>query len=227
MNSLPAPTRAPDVVPGDIPGLLIYTVPVTFTAEGIDGERVECMGVVLDAPDPNTTWRVANLTDGVPADLYGDETRDMRLDWFSPLAIYAALHWLADRGHLCLWMLPATHGGRVEAWDELSAWEVSAIVVARSVRRVAAGMGPVISLRDPWCCWDNGVWMRCVGAHKPGYERTFMGVREDNEGRPGWWYGQERGPETGDAGMLAADLAALAAGCALLVPGGLLLPPAP
>lgn len=139
------PVRTPDVV-RDVPGLLTYGMPVTFTAEGLDGERIECTGVVLDTPEPNTTWRVANLTDGVPADLYGDETRDMCPDWSSPLAIYAALHWLADRGHICTWMLPATHGGKVTAHDGLTAWEVSAILVARSVVRVARGDRPVDDL---------------------------------------------------------------------------------
>lgn len=239
------PVRTPDVV-RDVPGLLTYGMPVTFTAEGLDGERIECTGVVLDTPEPNTTWRVANLTDGVPADLYGDETRDMCPDWSSPLAIYAALHWLADRGRARLWMLPSTHGGRVEAWDGLSAWEVSAIVVSASVLRVAMGLGPVRDMLGPSVAWTASKTLRSgrrIELGHGGYARksvATMTVTHTDDRR--WFYGggnvvSQSGERDWNAYPSAdgwttweahardvTDRAALADGCALLAPSGILLP---
>lgn len=187
--------RAPVEIRGDMPGLLVRGV----------------------------LWRVANMTEDVPADLYGDDCRDIRLDWTSPLAPYAALHWLADRGHPCLWMLPTTHGGRVEAWDGLTAWEVSAILVSVSVGRVARGKSPVNDLFvDPWR--DNG---RCFERKSRHRESTLLVAYTGQRlwSGFGWdFFGEYKpsGPETGDPGKLAADRAALADGAALCVDGGIL-----
>lgn len=194
-------TRTPDVVTGDVPGLPVRGMPV-FNRHGQRAVIVEA-----EPPDPA---RLPELT-------------SIRIDWSDRAAILLSLAWLADRGHLCDWMKPATHGGHVEPWDGLTAWEVSAILVARSVRRVAAGKGPIAAAYGPFIpCPDIEA---CMGSRDdirgPGFSRMHVWRR----GCPGWMVGTfSRGPETGDAGKLAADRAALADGCALLVPGGLLLP---
>lgn len=132
------PVRVPDVVRGDVPGLLPNT-PTKSACRKCGGTNIRrtcsyCGDSTYDH----------ECNDGC-RDCGGSEMKI--IDWSSPLAIYAALHWLADRGHACLWMLPVSHGGRIEAWDGLTAWKVSAILVARSVSRVAAGLGPIKALR--------------------------------------------------------------------------------
>ena len=177
------------------------------------------------------------------------DPRDLMLDWhlpYDPMSVYRCLHWLADRGHLCGWMLPATHGGRVEAWDGLTAWEVSAILVSVSVGMVAAGKDPVPSVLYPWRhdpnpgdayeSWGWTAWMRDSVGNR-GATRTYVPTRPKPDRWNGarWLYYRDRyggvrptqhGPETGDAGKLAADTAALSDGCCLQVPGGILTPSA-
>lgn len=223
------PVRAAAIVRGDVPGLLRRGMPVTFIGEGLDGEPVECVGVVLDDAEPNTTWRVANLTDGVPADLYGDETRAMQPLWTDPAAVHLSLHWLAEKGHPMLWTLPTTHGGRVEAWDGLTAWEVAAVLVSVSVGRVARGAGPIVDVALSWETAHGGKYQYSwKGWHRKrmsGHDAIV--VRDETFGVPSiapGWSGFARGPETGDAGKLAADRAAVADGCCLQVPGGLVVP---
>lgn len=235
------PVRTPAIVRGDVPGLLRRGMPVTFIAEGLDGEPIECVGVVLDDAEPNTTWRVANLTDGVPADLYGDETRDMQPLWTDPATLYLSLHWLADRGHLCGWMLPTTHGGRVEAWDGLTAWEVSAILVSHEVALRAAGRPGVKHLLAdyrPETLMGLSERAEYLSRWAIGGVRRIGPPRVVTVGPDGWHYDRavltrgadvqtcdyDKGPETGDAGKLAADTAALMDGCCLQVPGGLVVP---
>lgn len=211
------PVRAAAIVRGDVPGLLRRGMP-TVDPHGNDGVYEWCQ----DNP-PGSYWTI---------------------DYTDPAALYLSLHWLADRGHLCGWMLPTTHGGRVEAWDGLTAWEVSAILVSVSVGRMAAGKDPVPSVLCPWRhdpnpedayeSWGWTAWMRdSVGDR--GAARTYTPTRPTPDRWNGarWLYYRDRyggvaptryGPETGDAGKLAADTAALADGCCLQVPGGLVVP---
>ena len=145
----------------------------------------------------------------------------LTIDFTDPTALYLSLHWLADRGHTgCLWMLPTTHGGRVEAWDGLTAWEVAAVLVSVSVGRVAAGMGPVVDVFRPWVNNARSSTLRDSRGNPPmevsHYVRGWRYVRTDGQ--------SVYGRETGSAGKLAADTAALADGCCLQVPGGLVAP---
>lgn len=170
------PVRAPAIVRGDVPGLLRRGMP-TVDPHGNDGVYEWCQ----DNP-PGSYWTI---------------------DYTDPAALYLSLHWLADRGHLCGWMLPATHGGRVEAWDGLTAWEVSAILVSVSVGRVAAGKPPIRALYDNVSQHPRAmgfVLRRLVGGHG---ESEMAPYASDAEAR---WS------------------AALASGCCLQVPGGLVVP---
>ena len=129
---------------GDVPGLLRRGMPVRF----LRSERAwhGPTGVVTEVFDGAVTALVTSH--GGEADGNGEvRTCGITIDYTDPAALYLSLHWLADRGHLCGWMLPTTHGGRVEAWDGLSAWEVAAVLVSVSVGRVARGMGPIVDIR--------------------------------------------------------------------------------
>lgn len=241
------PVRAPAVIRGDIPGLMRRGMPVLLGISFGDEDAVEQLpGVVssVTVDEHGDVDTVAHYDDPRigRGRYYG---ASLTVDWTNPLAIYAALHYLADRGHPgCLWMLPETHGWRVAAWDGLTAWEVSAILVSVSVGRVAAGKDPVPSVLCPWRhdpnpgdayeSWGWTAWMRdSVGDR--GAARTYTPTRPTPDRWNGarWLYYRDRyggvaptryGPETGDAGKLAADTAALADGCCLLVPGGLVVP---
>ena len=142
------PVRAAAIVRGDVPGLLRRGMPVI--SHGVSA-------VVLGPDDALPEHRAGSWTVS-PVDHWADwagsdfdgmarSTDDNAIDYTDPAALYLSLHWLADRGHLCGWMLPTTHGGRVEAWDGLSAWEVAAVLVSVSVGRVARGMGPIVDIR--------------------------------------------------------------------------------
>lgn len=192
-------TRTPDPTRGDVPGLLLMGTPVLDE----DGSQA----VIVDGS-------------GEP----GDER--WTLDWTTPLARYSAALWLIRKGHDCFWMLPRGEGGTVEAVGDLDAATVSAILLSRSVTRVGRGLGAVRALRGAWVTWDNATTQRGVVVFALDYRKPFMC---ETSGYPatsrwGWWYGHERGPETGPLGREKADAAALADGCALVVEGGLLLP---
>jgi hypothetical protein len=91
-------------------------------------------------------------------------------------------------------------------------------VVACSVARARAGLYRVFTLRTPWVLLDNGRWVRPTDI-ADGYIAVIPGK--------GWRALDTAGPETGAAGKLAADTAALARGCALDNGDHLLLPYGP
>jgi hypothetical protein len=213
------PLRHPIAIRGDVPGLLCQgTMLRDVTVLAPDGFRVLVDEATVISPSPG--WVTVGCCYGVSA-----VERIGVLDWRQPGTLYAALHWLADRGHPCLWMLPSSHGGKVEPWDGLTAWEVSAILVSASVARVAEGGKPVGDLFAGW--FDNGGTheRRSVRYDHARHEAIILcayGGRRLWSGY-GWDILGEYHPcgvETGDAGMAAADAAALTDGVALLVPGG-------
>ena len=233
------PVRTPAIVRGDVPGLLRRGMPLRWRDEET---RFVATGDVFCDPD-DAPWAIAAPCEGIPLGTQ-DHPSNFDIDYTDPAALYLSLHWLADRGYLCGWMLPTTHGGRVEAWDGLTAWEVAAVLVSVSVGRVAAGKDPVPSMLCPWRhdpnpgdayeSWGWTAWMRdSVGDR--GAARTYTPTRPTPDRWNGarWLYYRDRyggvaptkyGPETGDAGKLAADTAALTDGCCLQVPGGLVVP---
>lgn len=188
------PVRAPDTVRGDVPGLRCRGMPVSNT----HGQRA----VIVEAVSS-------------PADRL-HELAAIRIDWSDRASIYLCLAWLADRGHVCLWMLPTTHGGKVTAHDGLTAWEVSAILVARSVVRVARGLGPVTDLVYEVAWGTAGC--------PPGISRYLLRSVIDK----GSWHHAEvgrrynKGPRIDERPDMRAK--ALTDGCALLDPSGILLP---
>lgn len=206
------PLRQPLPARGDVPGLLCRGMPV-IDADG-DGTAYAWS---QDNPSP-AYWRI---------------------DWTQPLATYAAIHWLTGRGHRCLWMLPESHGGKVEPWDGLTAWDVSAILVSASVLRVAAGRGPVKHLLADYR--DETLYGAGPEIHRTrwvvGGVRRIGPPRVISVGPHGWHYDRAvlvpgaasqindfvSGPETGAAGMTAGDGAALADGAALLMEGGVVV----
>ena len=117
------PTTTPDLVRGDVPGLLCRGMPMLWPAL-LFADAARRPYVLQDPTDP--AHRLSNI------------------DWTDRAATLLSVAWLADRGHLCGWMVPATHGGKVSAHAGLDAWTVAAILVARSVGRVARGLGPVL-----------------------------------------------------------------------------------
>jgi len=213
------PLRQPVPVRGDIPGLLCRgTLLSDVILLDVDGLPVSMDNSIVISPEPGWTTVYGGI------DEPGCE-RFRTLIWHSPIAIYAALHWLAERGHPCLWILPATHGGAVEPWDGLTAWDVSAILVSASVARVAEGGKPVGDLFAGW--FDNGDTheRRSVRYDHARHEAVILCAYEGRRLWSGYgWdiFGEYHpcGFETGDAGMAAADAAALTDGVALLVPGG-------
>lgn len=228
------PLRQPVTVRGDIPGLLCRgTLLGDVTLLDVDGLPVSMDNSIVISPEPGWTTVYGGI------DEPGCE-RFRTLIWHSQIAIYAALHWLADRGHPCLWMLPSSHGGKVEPWDGLTAWDVSAILVSASVARVAEGLRPVSSALQPWRHdpnpgdtyeeWGWTAWQR-DGFGGIGACRSYLPTREYPQrwNGAGWYYYRTRyggvaptmsGKNTGAAGMSAADGAALTDGAALLVDGG-------
>ena len=251
------PVRTPDVVRGDVPGLLCLGMPIFVLrqtpeddeAEPCDGERLRLaeQAVVTDHGN-DAGWLVAT---GRTVDTCGPNwsqlhPADVAIDWSARASIYLCLAWLADRGRARLWMLPSTHGGRVEAWDGLSAWEVSAIVVSASVLRVAMGLGPVRDMLGPSVAWTASKTLRSgrrIELGHGGYARksvATMTVTHTDDRR--WFYGggnvvSQSGERDWNAypsvdgwttweahARDVTDRAALADGCALLAPGGILLP---
>ena len=247
------PVRAAAIVRGDVPGLLRRGMPVypPDTDRPLNPDEHDS-AVVCAMPDADWLSVEPGASTWIGYARFNTWRRPrpvkphlLTVDFTDPAALYLSLHWLADRGHTgCLWMLPTTHGGRVEAWDGLTAWEVAAVLVSVSVGRVAAGKDPVPSMLCPWRhdpnpgdayeSWGWTAWMRdSVGDR--GAARTYTPTRPTPDRWNGarWLYYRDRyggvaptkyGPETGDAGKLAADTAALADGCCLLAPGGLVVP---
>jgi hypothetical protein len=183
---------------------------------------------------------IVEAVDPAPDRLH--ELAAIRIDYTDPAALYLSLHWLADRGHLCGWMLPTTHGGRVEAWDGLSAWEVAAVLVSVSVGRVARGMGPVSRVLGAYQDWDITKTTRRGtrnygrgGCKRDGLTSpTVIHISDDR-----WFYGGGHVTTAGGGRSYAehpdvasweayaralADDTALTDGCCLLVPGGLVVP---
>lgn len=221
------PVRAPDVVRGDVPGLLCRGMPLRWRDE--DTRFVATGAVFFDADDG--PWAIAAPCEGLPLGTQ-DHPSNFDVDWSGRAAIYLSLAWLADRGFSCLWMLPTTHGGRVEAWDGLTAWDVSAIVVSRSVGRVARGLGPIADVLSGWCGSGQMVGGECQVQIRCSERFPMRAVVAPDgwcltrNGKTAWTEATyvARGPETGDAGKLAADRAAIAEGCALLCDGGVCCP---
>lgn len=143
----PRTLTTPLDVRGDVPGLLVRGMPVCW-------QRPDRYGIPTLTPD------------GMPGTITGTETRGdsgapwayvtwatgdsewvpvigLVVDWSSPLAVYACLHWLSDRGHPCLWMLPTAHGGRTATSTQ------AAILVSVSVGRVVKGGKPVTRIYVP------------------------------------------------------------------------------
>lgn len=242
------PVRTPDVVRGDVPGLLCRGMPALAPIHFDDDiASTAVRGIILSVEDDGPY--------GFDTVGYYDDPRIGRgryhgamvtIDWSDRAAIYLCLAWLADRGRARLWMLPSTHGGRVEAWDGLSAWEVSAIVVSASVLRVAMGLGPVRDMLGPSVAWTASKTLRSgrrIELGHGGYARksvATMTVTHTDDRR--WFYGggnvvSQSGERDWNAYPSAdgwttweahardvTDRAALADGCALLAPGGILLP---
>ena len=113
--------------------------------------------------------------------------------------------------------------GRITPLAAAGLWWCSAL-------RVEVGLGPVQGLWGPWDLLlphdhDAG---ECEIQHRPkvlGRWSMFICPDEPMSGDRGWRVAEAaRGPETGDAGKLAADTAALSAGFALLNDGEVLLP---
>ena len=223
---------------GDVPGLLRRGMPVRF----LRSERAwhGPTGVVTEVFDGAVTALVTSH--GGEADGNGEvRTCGITIDYTDPAALYLSLHWLADRGHLCGWMLPTTHGGRVGAWDGLTAWEVSAILVSHEVALRAAGRPGIKHLladyRPETLVGRNGR-EEYLSRWAIGGVRRIGPPRVVTIGPDGWHYDRavlargadvqtcdhDKGPETGSAGKLAADTAALVDGCCLQVPGGLVVP---
>lgn len=210
------PLRVPDLVPAFLPGLLQEGLPVRFLRAGPAWHGPT--GVITKVYEGAITARVASY--GGRGEGEGEvRIVKLALSWGHSLAPYAALHWLADRGHCATWMLPTTHGGRIVAGEALSAWEVSTILVARSVLQVATGWTPVADLLLPIQADGDTQWRPSSRAPSRGLEESWHVC-----GR-GWSVRSHKGPETGDAGIAAAQAAALADNCALVVPGGILLAP--
>lgn len=160
------PVRVPAIVRGDVPGLFKRGTEATYVDSDGTSHHVLVHALCADGTIHATTPH------GPGPMLREYDPRDLMLDWhlpYDPMSVYRCLHWLADRGHPCLWMLPATHGGRVEPWDGLTAWEVSAILVSVSVGRVAAGLGPIVEIRQ-----SNDIVSR-VAYIKAGYALLVPG----------------------------------------------------
>ena len=164
------------------------------------------------------------------------------VDWTDPAALYLSIHWLADRGHLCGWMLPATHGGRVEAWDGLTAWEVSAILISSEVALRAAGRPWITGIARAYGIPTNArMSMDRIGradvywtATEADRDYFVAPCRIGHDSRatpdhPGWLYTPRLGltsygPEVGAEAVAKINECALADGCCLQVPGGLVVP---
>lgn len=131
--------RAPVVVRGDVEGLLCRGMPMRWRDE--DARWTATTGK-LPHPESDDYFVLIAPSDTPMLGLVADPG-DVAIDFSDRAAIYLSLAWLSDRGHDVLWMLPRTHGGRVDAWDGLTAWEVSAILVSVSVERVAKGGEPL------------------------------------------------------------------------------------
>lgn len=215
---------APEEVRGDVPGLLCRGMPIVFYGE-TDTPRDEPLRGVVVGIDPLDFAFVdyRPLDDGrtskarTVAEVDSPELgmrRIVEVDWSSPAALDACIRWLAARGHRCGWMRPREMEGAID--DPM----VSKIIIARSVLNVAAGRGPVNDLLFGWDDYgDRAIrYSRRSGRGVSRVVTEFPGTES-----LGWSVGGVRGSETGDAGKLAADHAALADGCALLVPGGVML----
>ena len=241
------PVRAAAIVRGDVPGLLRRGMPVLLGISFGDDDEVEHIPGVLHHVEED-----GDLGDGADTIGYYHDARigrgryysaSLTIDWSDTLAVYAALHWLAEKGHPgCLWMLPTTHGGRVEAWDGLTAWEVSAIVVSSEVALRAAGRPGIACVARAYGIPTNTrMSMDRIGradvywtATEADRDYFVAPTRLGHDTRatpdhPGWLYTPRLGftsygPEVGAEAVARINECALANGCALLVPGGIATP---
>lgn len=153
-----------------------------------------------DWPDLHDAYKLARScpTDSIRLDPRRPEVRDMLARALNLPESHRVGEWAVA---LC-WF--AGHAGRAVA-DVLSTYVPSDMLVGGKpqlyTRRSASTLLSVLVAADGWSISRNGVhvWNRA----------DYIA----------------RGPETGLAGKLAADLAALNADCALVTPTGLLLPP--
>lgn len=240
------PLRTPPAVLGATPGLLCQGMPVSWHRPeryGIPTLLPDGMKGVVTAEEQrgesNVTY--AFVTWGT-LDSEWAPAVGLHIDWTARAAVFLCLAWLADRGHSPSWMLPSSHGGRVGAWSGLSAWEVSSVLASVSVLRVAAGWLPVPDLFGPYdnpqranIAQDTHGQLIYQSAVRLGANGRALVVGSMHVSRHvyriGWALCRSEesgirldtfasGPETGEAGMDAADAAALADGHALLVDGG-------
>lgn len=214
--------REPEVVRGDVPGLLCRGMPLVYHGE-TDTPRDEPLRGVVVGIDPLDFAFVdyMPLPDGrtskarTVAEVDSPESgmrRIVEVDWTSPAALDGALRWLADRGHICGWMRPRVYGGCIDDHGDLPAGTVSAILVARSVLEVAAGRPPVVDLLVETCWGTAG----CV----PGITRYWMRSKRDNAGKYCADVGRRRRSRVRIDERPARRADALSDGCALLVAGG-------
>ena len=206
-----------------LPGLL----------DGAEGVRV-CMTWNADDEPPREV-------EGQIVEVFteGDETRvlwhsldqSIGFDNRSPVFLRFLLsHWTA-RAHLCRVLAKLGHnvsrflpksdglGGEVDSVE----WSVA--LLSCSARRVARGLGPVVGVLGEWTERNPRLWWRMAIGR--GFDNAHVGPT-------GWAAGVadahgrlSTGPETGPAGMAAADRAALLAGFALANADGTLTTPEP
>lgn len=146
--------REPEVVRGDVPGLLCRGMPLMADAcDGVPRDQ-PVRGVVAALTPLDVAFEDYLPIEGTPGlvtagrtiggqGLTSDEIASrVAVDWSHPVAVDCALRWLGDRGHQLGWMRPRVYGGCIDDHGDLPAGTVSAILVARSVLNVAAGVAP-------------------------------------------------------------------------------------
>lgn len=227
---IPRTLTSPLPIRGDVPGLLARGMPVHW--------RDEETPYVVSAPpfhDANDAmWLIAAPCAGVPIGVQ-DDPSNFAVDWSSPLAVYAALHWLSTRGHDCWWMRPAAAGGRTADWNE------AAILVSVSVGRVVAGVGPVVDIARAYSIPTNArmsmdrirgaavYWTATVEDRDYFVAPTRLGPDvKATPDHPGWLYTPQGGLtswgyEVGQAAVDRINACALADGAAFRVDGGVMV----
>lgn len=197
---------------GAIPGLLRRGSPAWWR----DEETPYVVTISYRDAD-HAEWVVAAPCAGLPIGVQ-DDPSNFTLDLTDPTGRYHALLWLRERGHDLRW-----------AEDE-------AEVLAWSVLSVARGGQPLTFIFAPWFthaaggCDDREMERPIVRRQFVNYIRAYHAGSQFG----GWSHTLSKfkvhrhGPETGDAGKLAADTAALRSGYALRnADGSLTLPELP
>lgn len=146
-------------------------------------------------------------------------TEATRLDCTRPEVRDRIVRVLAAQGHDLLWLHAAELRGEITP-DE------AAGILWCSVLRVGAGLEAAVNVLDSRCNYGGGrqYVIRCLR------DKTVM-FKVTESGLEGWFVQDPfthrtlaAGGEHGEAGVAAADAAALSAGYALREPGALLLP---